>query len=79
MYRIDVLTCGKFHNVTIAPRYCFRKKTAKKLIELFLGKNDCQITVTKLNRITSDIFGWVDEDPKDSVFDYYFDLMVGEE
>lgn len=69
MYRIFVASSGKYHNVEIGGRYCFRKKTAKELIDLFL-KSECQINVEKLIRLNGDIFAWSDCD-KDKVLDYF--------
>lgn len=70
MYRIFVTSSGKHNNVVIGHRYCFRKKTAKELIDLFL-KSECQISVEKLIRISGDIFVWSDCDEGDKVLDYF--------
>lgn len=70
MYRINILSDGKHHNVVLGYRYCFRKKTAMRLIDTFL-KFKCNITVHKLVRLHGDIFCWADEDVGDKVFDYY--------
>lgn len=79
MYRINVLTKGENHQVTTGYRYCLRKKTAKNLIKFFSIKLGCQIKVEKFIRIHSDLFSWVDDDYKDSVFDYYEKVVCGEE
>lgn len=71
MYRIDVKSPGKYYNVQIGSRYCFRKKTAKSLIDLFL-KQDCHIEVEKLIRIHRDVFCWT-WDEEDSVCNYYLE------
>lgn len=72
MYRINVKSSGKYHNVVLGYRYCFRKKTAKGLIDLF-SKCEANFTVEKFVRLTADVFGWTDDDEGDAVFDYYFD------
>lgn len=74
MYRINVKSSGKYHNSALGYRYCFRKKTAKELIDLF---SECKsnFTVEKLIRLTADIFCWTDYDENDTVFTHYFDKM----
>lgn len=79
MYRINVLTSGKFNTAVLGPRYCLTKKTAKSLIKLFSIKEECEIKVEKLARLYSDVFAWSDDDYKDSVFDYYEKVLCGEE
>ena len=74
MYRINVKSCGKYHNVALGCRYCFRKKTAKHLIDLF-SEHEVNFTVEKLIRLTTDIFSWTDYDEDDTVFDHYFNKM----
>lgn len=69
MYRITVNTEGKYNNVALGPRYCFFKKTAKHLIQLFLNLS-CEIYVQKLVHV-GDIFTWSDYEVKDAVFSYY--------
>lgn len=72
MYRINVKSSGKYHNVVLGYRYCFRKKTAKGLIDLF-SKSKAEFTVEKFVRLTADVFCWTDDDEGDRIFDYYFD------
>lgn len=72
MYRINVK--GKYHNSALGYRYCFRKKTAKDLIDLF-SEYDADFTVEKLIRLTADIFYWTDYDEDDLVFTHYFNKM----
>lgn len=60
MYKIEVLTSGKYHNVVPGARYCFRKRTANGLIKNFLMQ-DCEIEVTKFIRIGKDIYCWSDD------------------
>ena len=71
MYRINVKSSGKDHNVALGYRYCFRKKTAKDLIDLF-SECESDFTVEKLIRLTADIFYWTDY-VNDTVFTYYLD------
>jgi hypothetical protein len=74
MYRIKVMSSGKYHNCAMGYHYCFRKKTAKHLIDLF-SENKADFTVEKLVRLTADVFSWTDYDEKDTTFTYYFDKM----
>lgn len=78
MYRINVLTRGRYNNVNRGYRYCFRKKSAIEMIATFMNAR-CEITVEKLIRIHSDIFCWNDDLEDDKVFDYYFDRLYAEE
>lgn len=71
MYRINIKSSGKYHNVVPGYRYCFRKKTAKRLIDLF-SENEVEFVVEKFVRLTTDVFCWTDDDEDDRVFDYYF-------
>ena len=70
MYRITVNTTGKYNNVALGPRYCFRKKAAEKLIDLFL-KYDCDIAVEKLIRLSGGVYCFTDYDEGDKVLNYY--------
>ncbi len=58
MYKVTVNTPGKYHNVTLGARYCFTRKSAIKLANLFLG-DDCDITVARFIRC-GDAFVWSD-------------------
>ena len=71
MYRINVKSSGKYHNSALGYRYCFRKKTAKDLIDLF-SECEANFTVEKLIRLTADVFYWTNYDENDAVFTYYF-------
>ena len=71
MYRINVLDPGKYHNVTVGYRYCFFKKSAKELIDLFLAY-ECAIKVEKLVRIYGDIFAWSESINEDKIIDYWY-------
>lgn len=78
MYRITVLTTGKFNTVGLGSRYCLTKKTAKSLIKLFF-KEECTFKVEKFTRLHHDIFAWIDDEYKDSVFEYYTKVILKEE
>ena len=71
MYKITVNSAGMYRNVALGSRYCFTKKTAISLIDLFFVKSKCDITVEKLVRIGFDLFGWSDCEEDDKVFIYY--------
>lgn len=79
MYRITVLTSGKFNTTVLGPRYCLTKKTAKSLIKFLFVKEGCEIKVEKFTRLHRDIFAWIDDEYKDSVFEYYTKIILKEE
>ena len=74
MYRITINSHGKYNNVCLGARYCFRKKSAKELIGLFLNSG-CEIVVEKFVRLTSDVFAWSDCGDDDSVIAYFEDKL----
>lgn len=78
MYRINVLTHGKYNNVELGYRYCFRKKSAIELIDTFMDTGS-EITVEKFIRLHGDVFGWNDNLENDNVFDHYFDRLYAED
>lgn len=78
MYRINVLTRGRYNNVNRGYRYCFLKKTAIEMIDTFMSAR-CEITVEKLIRLHGDVFFWSDILEDDKVFDHYFDRVYEEE
>lgn len=67
MYKITVISselgarCGS--------RYCFFKKSAKELVDLFI-KTKCEFTIEKLGHV-GDTFFWHDCDDDDKVFRYF--------
>lgn len=79
MYRIQVLSSGKYHNVTEGNRYCFFRRSAIKLANLF-GENNCDIVIEKLVHVGDDFFwsqgveetrifeDWIGSDKEDKVF-----------
>ena len=79
MYRFTIKSGGKFHNVALGTRYCLTKKTAKSLIDLFYIRNDCDLVVEKLIRISPDIFCWSDCDEDDAVFKYFDEVWKEDE
>ena len=74
MYRINVLTTGKYNSVTTGFRYCFSKKTAMQLLTLFIVEAGCDVSLEKLIRVSGDIFAWTDFND-DKVFNYFFELQ----
>ncbi len=78
MYRINVLTRGKYDNVELGYRYCFRKKSAIEMIDIFMD-SDSNITVEKLVRLHSDVFAWNNNLEDDKVFNHYFDRLYAED
>lgn len=61
MYRVTVLTDGKYHNVILGPRYCFTRKHAKDLVKLFVD-SECDVQVYKFIRVQASpwLFFWRD-------------------
>ena len=55
MYRVVVKSKGKYGNVVLGTRYCFRKKSVASLIALFTN-NECDFTAEKFIRISGDTF-----------------------
>lgn len=58
MYRVCVFSSGKYHNVTKANRYCFFRKSALHLANLF-AEFECDLRVEKLAH-AGDCFFWTD-------------------
>lgn len=46
MYKVTVNTSGKYDNVVLGARYCFTRKTAIRLANLFF-ETDCGVTIAK--------------------------------
>lgn len=57
MYRVIAKSSGKYGNVVLGARYCFRKKSAAQLIVLFT-ENECDFAVEQFIRISGDTFCW---------------------
>lgn len=58
MYKVNVSDNGKF-SVAPGPRYCFSRKSAKKLAKFFYAKCGCEVAVYKLVH-NKDVFFWTD-------------------
>lgn len=65
MYKVTVKSSGKYNVVALGARYCFTRKSAISLTNLFL-EDDCDITIEKFIRCCGDVFAWSDacEDTK---------------
>lgn len=59
MYKIDVKSDGKYHNVMIGARYALTKRAAERAIDCFL-KSNCDIEVKKFIK-TVDVWVWSDD------------------
>lgn len=57
MYKVTVLTPGKYNNVSLGARYCITKKAVKNLVSLFL-ETECEIEVEQFIYIGDGIFCW---------------------
>lgn len=61
MYKIEVISSGKYSNVVLGPRYCLTKKTVIKFAKL-LDEVEADYEITKFVRLTDTMFGWTDSD-----------------
>ena len=64
MYKVNVLTSGKYCNVDTGARYVLGKKQTIKLCKLFL-ENECEIEIFKFIRCTHTIFCWSEYEAHD--------------
>lgn len=78
MYRVIVTSKGKYGNVALGARYCFRKKSAAHLIALFTN-NECDFTAEKFIRISGDTFCWSDSYISDKIWDMVEDILDNSE
>lgn len=67
MYRINVKSCGKYHNVTLGIRYCIGKKTALRLVTL-MDFYECEYTVEKFVRLTRKVWAWSEGEAHNILF-----------
>lgn len=79
MYRINVLTGGTMGDVTTGPRYCLLKRDAKRLIDFFIDKFGCEISVAKFVRIHDSIWVWSENEYEEPVIDYYYNKLAEED
>lgn len=68
MYRVIAKSTGKYGNVKLGARYCFRKKSAAELVALFAGDN-CDFVVEQLIRIHGDVFSWTNNDISEKIWE----------
>ena len=73
MYRIDVLSTGKYNNVALGPRFCLFKRTAKRLVDEF-SEVDCSLKVSKLIRCSDDVFCWSEGEVEDEIVENLLDI-----
>ena len=73
MYRINVLSTGKYNNVVLGPRYCLFKRTAKRLVNEF-SEVDCSLKVSKLIRCSDDVFCWSGGEVEDEIVENLLDI-----
>ena len=59
MYRVVVISRGKYNNVTLGARYCLTKRTVIDLAVTF-ELRECEYDIEKFVRINKDIFCWSD-------------------
>lgn len=68
MYRVIVKDKGKYGNIMMGARYCFRKKSVAELIALFT-EDECAFTVERFIRIHGDTFCWSNGDISAKIWD----------
>ena len=68
MYRVVVKDSGKYDNVMLGARYCFRKKSAALLVALFTA-SECDFTIEKMIRISGDTFCWSNRNISKKIWD----------
>lgn len=67
MYRVIAKSKGKYGNVALGARYCFRKKSAAQLLALFI-KDNCDYAIEQFIRIHGDTFCWSSCDISDKIW-----------
>lgn len=68
MYRVIAKDRGKYGNIMMGARYCFRKKSVAQLIVLFT-KVECAFTVEQFIRIHGDTFCWSNSNISAKIWD----------
>ena len=74
MYRVIVKDSGRYGNVTLGARYCFRKKSVALLIAAFT-ECDCDFTVEQFIRIHGDNFCWSDSAISEKIWDMVDNML----
>ena len=74
MYRVIVKDSGRYGNVTLGARYCFRKKSVALLIAAFT-ECDCDFTVEQFIRIHGDNFCWSDSAISEEIWDMVDNML----
>lgn len=59
MYKITILTSGKYHNVVKGARYCFFRVHAQKFINS-LVENECEFELQKFVHCADGVFAWTE-------------------
>lgn len=67
MYRINVKSCGKYHNVTLGIRYCIGKKNALYFVSV-MEAYECEYTVEKFVRLTRKVWAWSETEANEALF-----------
>lgn len=57
MYKIEVLSKGKYNNAELGARYTFFKRKAIDFIK-FLKEEECDFEVTKFTRLHFGFYAW---------------------
>lgn len=74
MYRVIVKNSGRYGNITLGARYCFRKKSVALLIAMFTER-DCNFTVEKFIHLNGDIFCWSDSAISEKIWDMVDNML----
>lgn len=78
MYRITVKTRGKHNNAVMGARYCFTRRSAVRLVALFVG-DECNLTVEKWIRVHKDIFCWSEAEISEIFWDKVYKIIEKEQ
>lgn len=57
MYKILVTSTGKYNNAVLGERYCFSKRQAEELVDLFINSG-CTLKAYKFTRICAGVYCW---------------------
>ena len=75
MYRIKILSTGKYHNWNLGNRYALFKKPIKEILKLALN-DECEFKIEKFIHISGGVFCWIDifdDKAFDDILNPYFE------
>jgi hypothetical protein len=57
MYKVEILSTGKYDNTVTGTRYCLTKKSAIEMVAL-CEKWECDFSVSKFIRLAGLVYSW---------------------